>query len=396
MRLEASGPRGRAEQPGGERERRGRLAHPLGTHQQQGMGELVIDRARHEALQHRPMADHRFERGHGNDCAELPAVTQSQTPAPAAGSPPHPAESGRHYAARVILYMEAAFLLLVAFGFLSGAEGSDLLTVAGGGGLCVLGVAILAVGATRMRRDVPVLRDPTEPDPKVPWDWTDFVMFWPGWFSAFQLLGSVAVILTNLIGSNADPTVRNAIESSVLAVCQYGGMLFNIFVLGFMRRGGTLRDLGWREFKWWWLPVVPAAAYVALVGADFLQTVNQNLFPGVSNGQCVAVRHDYSHYYLLAIIVVCVIAPISEETIFRGFIYGWLHRWGPALLAIPLSAVIFSAMHQQLVLFLPLFLVGVVLAMLYQGSRSIIPGVLTHALFNLPNIIAILSTTNTC
>lgn len=292
--------------------------------------------------------------------------------------------------------MEAAFLLLVAFGFLSGAEGSDLLTVAGGGGLCVLGVAILAVGATRMRRDVPVLRDPAEPDPKVPWDWTDFVMFWPGWFSAFQLLGSVAVILTNLIGSNADPTVRNAIESSVLAVCQYGGMLFNIFVLGFMRREGTLRDLGWREFKWWWLPVVPAAAYVALVGADFLQTVNQNLFPGVSNGQCVAVRHDYSHYYLLAIIVVCVIAPISEETIFRGFIYGWLHRWGPALLAIPLSAVIFSAMHQQLVLFLPLFLVGLVLAMLYQGSRSIIPGVLTHALFNLPNIIAILSTTNTC
>jgi hypothetical protein len=221
-------------------------------------------------------------------------------------------------------------------------------------------------------------------------------MFWPGWFSAFQLLGSVAVILTNLISTNSDATVRNAIESSVLAMCQYGGMLFNIFVLGFMRRGGTLRDLGWRGFKWWWLPIVPVATYVALVGASYLQTINQNLFPGISNGQCHEVQHDYSHYYVLAIIVVCVIAPLSEETIFRGFIYGWLHRWGPALLAIPLSAVIFSAVHQQLVLFLPLFFVGVVLASLYQGSRSIIPGILTHALFNLPNIIAILSTTTTC
>ena len=38
----------------------------------------------------------------------------------------------------------------------------------------------------------------------------------------------------------------------------------------------------------------------------------------------------------------------------------------------------------------------VVLASLYQGSRSIVPGILTHALFNLPNIIAILSTTTTC
>jgi uncharacterized protein len=73
-----------------------------------------------------------------------------------------------------------------------------------------------------------------------------------------------------------------------------------------------------------------------------------------------------------------------------------LHRWGPAVLAVPLSAVIFSALHQQLVLFLPLFFVGLVLSLLYQGSRSIIPGVLTHALFNLPNIILILSTTSTC
>jgi membrane protease YdiL (CAAX protease family) len=342
------------------------------------------------------MADHGLERGHETDCAELPAVTQSQTPAQAAAWPPHQVDSGRHYAARVILYMEAAFLVLIAFGFLSGGEGTGLLTVAGGGGLCVLGAVILGVGATRMRHDVPAIRDPNDPDPKVPWDWTDFLMFWPGWFSAFQLLGSVAVIITNVIGSNSDPTVRSAIESSVLAVCQYGGMLFNIFVLAFMRRGGTLRDLGWRGFQWWWLPIAPVATYVALIGANYLQVINQNLFPGVSNGQCVAVRHDYSHYYILAIIVVCVVAPISEETIFRGFIYGWLHRWGPAVFAIPLGAAIFSAAHQQLVLFLPLFFVGLVLTSLYQGSRSIVPGVLTHALFNLPNILAILSTTSTC
>jgi membrane protease YdiL (CAAX protease family) len=325
----------------------------------------------------------------------LPAVTQSQTPASAAAWPPHEVESGRHYAARVILYMEAAFLALIAFGFLTGGEGTGLFTQGGGGGLCVLGVVILAVGATRMRRDRPVVRDPTDENAKVPWDWTDFLMWWPGWFSAFQLLGSVAVIITNLVGSN-DPAVRDAIQSTVLAVCQYAGMLFNIFVLAFMRRGGTLRDLGWRGFKWWWLPIVPLAAYVALVGADYLQQVNQSLFPSVSNGQCVTVRHDYSHYYLLAIIVVCVIAPISEETIFRGFIYGWLHRWGPAALAVPLSAIIFAAVHQQLVLVLPLFFVGLVLASLYQGSRSVLPGVLTHALFNLPNIILILSTTSSC
>ena len=373
MRCEPPGPVLGIEQLRGEGECRGGLADALGPDQEQRVRQLLIDPARHQALQNGAVADHRVQRGHGTDCAELPAVTQSQTPAQAA-VPPHQAETGRHYAARVILYMEAAFLVLISFGFFSGAEGSDLLSVAGGGGLCIVGVVILGVGATRMRHDVPVVRDPADPDAKVPWDWTDFVMFWPGWFSAFQLLGSVAVIITNLIGNNSDPTVRNAIELSVLAVCQYGGMLFNIYVLAFMRRGGTLRDLGWRGFKWWWLPMAPVATYVALIGANILQTINQNLFPGVANGQCHEVQHDYSHYYVLAIIVVCVIAPISEETIFRGFIYGWLHRWGPAIFAVPLSAAIFSAAHQQLVLFLPLFFVGVVLASLYQGSRSIIPG----------------------
>jgi uncharacterized protein len=393
MCRQASRPSIRVKQCRHQRHRGSRLANALGADQQERVCEFVIEPCGYEALEDRAVADHGIERGHATDCAELPAVTQSQTPAQAAEWPPHQVDSGRHYAARVILYMEAAFLVLIAFGFLSGAEGTDLLTVAGGGGLCVVGVVILGVGATRMRHDVAVVRDPN--DERVPWDWTDFVMFWPGWFSAFQLLGSVAVIITNLVGTN-DPAVRNAIESSVLAVCQYGGMLFNIFVLGFMRRGGTLRDLGWRSFHWWWLLVVPIAAYVALIGADYLQQVNQSIFPNVSNGQCTSVRHDYSHYYLLAIIVVCVIAPISEETIFRGFIYGWLHRWGPAVLAVPLSAVIFSALHQQLVLFLPLFFVGLVLSLLYQGSRSVIPGVLTHALFNLPNIILILSTTSTC
>ena len=164
----------------------------------------------------------------------------------------------------------------------------------------MLGVVILGVGATRMRHDLPARRDPTDPDPKVPWDWTDFVMFWPGWFSAFQLLGSVAVILTNVIGSNTDPAVRNAIESSVLAVCQYAGMLFNIFVLAFLRRGGTLHVIGWRGFKWWWLPNAPVATYVALVGENYLQIINQTLYPVLAKGQCDHVQLATHICYVLA------------------------------------------------------------------------------------------------
>ena len=83
-------------------------------------------------------------------------------------------------------------------------------------------------------------------------------------------------------------------------------------------------------------------------------------------------------------------APFAEETIFRGFVYGFMRRWAPAGLAIPISAAIFAARHGEPVLLLPLFAVGVVLALIYQLSGSIWPGAVTHAAFNLPSIILIL------
>jgi uncharacterized protein len=57
---------------------------------------------------------------------------------------------------------------------------------------------------------------------------------------------------------------------------------------------------------------------------------------------------------------------------------------------------VFSAAHLVLVLALPLFAVGVILALLYEYSDSLIPGAVVHGLFNLIGIIAILSTTTTC
>ena len=50
-----------------------------------------------------------------------------------------------------------------------------------------------------------------------------------------------------------------------------------------------------------------------------------------------------------------------------------------------------TALHGVLLLFIPLFAVGCVLAIVFQYSRSLWPAAFVHALFNLPGIIAILS-----
>jgi membrane protease YdiL (CAAX protease family) len=120
------------------------------------------------------------------------------------------------------------------------------------------------------------------------------------------------------------------------------------------------------------------------------------VLPNSPNTQCTTVRDQYGGYLAVAIPLVCLIAPLSEETIFRGFIYGWLRRRLPVLPAVGISAVVFAAAHLVLVLALPLFAVGVILALLYEYSDSLLPGALVHGLFNLVGILAILGATTSC
>ncbi len=290
-------------------------------------------------------------------------------------------------AARVIVFAEAAMFAVVGVSYV-GQQPFDVRPL-----LLSLGAAaLLGWGARRMGRDeiaepAPV---PPEPLPRVAWDWTDVLIFFPGAFIVGQLLIQFAVLITHAFTTGIDPAVGTAVDSFVAQGAYYAGALFNLWVLVRLRRNGTLADLGWRRFRWWWLLIAVVGAFATLEAAGFLQEVMQRAFPSLQNTQCVAVKHEYGHFLALALIVVCIVAPIAEETIFRGFVYGWLHRVAGVPLGIIASAVIFSAVHGVPLLFLPLFAVGCVLALFYQGSRSIWPGAFVHGLFNLPGIIVIL------
>jgi hypothetical protein len=154
----------------------------------------------------------------------------------------------------------------------------------------------------------------------------------------------------------------------------------------------SLGRLGWLP----WLAIGVVGAVVALLVAEWLGSLATQILPNSPNTQCTAVRDEYGGYVGVAIPLVCLIAPLSEETIFRGFIYGWLRRRLPVLPAVVISAAVFSAAHVVLVLALPLFGVGVILALLYEYSDSLLPGAIVHGLFNLVGIIAILGTASSC
>lgn len=89
------------------------------------------------------------------------------------------------------------------------------------------------------------------------------------------------------------------------------------------------------------------------------------------------------------VLLVCVLVPIGEEMFFRGFLYGTLRRWGVAAAA-GLSALLFAAVHQQVVHFLPIALLGVILAVLYERTGSLLPAMIVHAANNLVAVLGAL------
>lgn len=77
---------------------------------------------------------------------------------------------------------------------------------------------------------------------------------------------------------------------------------------------------------------------------------------------------------------VCVLGPIMEEIIFRGFILKSFQKYGN-LTAIIVTSILFSMFHLNLVQFVPPILIGFLLAFITIKSRSIVPGIIAH-MFN--------------
>jgi membrane protease YdiL (CAAX protease family) len=84
----------------------------------------------------------------------------------------------------------------------------------------------------------------------------------------------------------------------------------------------------------------------------------------------------------LMIFAAVVAAPICEEIVFRGYLYSASkHFTGPWVAGI-CSALVFSATHGSLAPLLPLFILGCILAFIYQKTGSLWAPIAVHFCFN--------------
>ncbi len=90
------------------------------------------------------------------------------------------------------------------------------------------------------------------------------------------------------------------------------------------------------------------------------------------------------------IFLVVILAPISEEIIFRGCLYRFLKNYLPVWGSIAISSILFSLMHQNSMGLIALALLGALLCLVYERTGSLKAPILLHAVFNLNTVILIL------
>jgi membrane protease YdiL (CAAX protease family) len=81
-------------------------------------------------------------------------------------------------------------------------------------------------------------------------------------------------------------------------------------------------------------------------------------------------------------IAAIVIAPVGEELLFRGVLYGFIKQRGRPRLALWTSALLFAAVHGNAVGFLFFVILSLLLVALYEQTQNILAPILLHASFN--------------
>jgi len=91
------------------------------------------------------------------------------------------------------------------------------------------------------------------------------------------------------------------------------------------------------------------------------------------------------------LVLAVVVAPVTEELVFRAGLFRYLRTRIPRHLALALPAVVFALLHGNIAAFLPLCALGVFFAIAYEQTGRIAVPMIAHALFNLHTILLIMA-----
>lgn len=218
---------------------------------------------------------------------------------------------------------------------------------------------------------------------------------WPPWTAAIALIGGVllaavggllvdlpaAAFGVNVTSSHipggleiADTVVQDIVFVGVAVYCaQLGARTVRSWQFGLRRPGG-----GWRSAGGLILLLLVAFIVLSAIWSAVVHPEAEKLLETLGSNEGTALL-------LLSAALTCVVAPICEEMLFRGYIFTALRNWRGTLPAALITAVVFGGVHYgsaPALDLVPLGALGFGLCLLYRYTGSLYPCMIVHSLNN--------------
>lgn len=176
----------------------------------------------------------------------------------------------------------------------------------------------------------------------------------------------------------------------VLLLSAFIYVIMILFSLGLpwliKKQATTLDDIGLKRLPSWMdILLSPAGLVIYMIISAVLVVAITTIFPSIDMNQAQETGFDnlsQRYEYYLAFAALVIMAPIAEEVLFRGYLYGKLKKYVPIWAAILMTSITFGAIHGAWNLAIDTFALSVIMCLLREITGNIWASILLHMMKN--------------
>lgn len=206
-------------------------------------------------------------------------------------------------------------------------------------------------------------------------------------FVIAQLILAVMYSILSSVGAPLND-LNSSVVNTFIAACVY--ILTLTIVLGVpwltKKKRTTMACLGLQRLPSWSdIGLAPIGFILYLLASAIVVYVFGVLVPSFDASQTQNVGFEnlsQQYEYVLAFATLVIVAPVAEETLFRGYLFGKLRRAMPLWMAMLVTSVLFGAVHGQWNVGIDVFVLSMVACGLREVTGSIWAGILLHMIKN--------------
>jgi membrane protease YdiL (CAAX protease family) len=212
---------------------------------------------------------------------------------------------------------------------------------------------------------------------------------------AVAIVYTIAIMIALVAEGTSDPSVITNVASQQLMdkalVSTIISSVLTLIVLLPIYFGDKKKEKKAGEYIKYAIAKTDKWVLVAILGFSAALSLNiiisyTNL-ANLSSGFEMVSEAIYNSSVLIQILATVIMAPVVEELLVRGLIYKRMTRWTSPIISAVVSSALFGLIHMNIVQFVYAFIIGMLLALVYEKFQNIWAPILFHFAANSTSIL---------